>query len=94
MVRFASEDAPGFKSVVGELERLVATIRFLADEATKMRADPYKDRPTKTAMNGGTTVSIQGPESQCAGIRIWGDVTRSNVVDGDLVISGNLTFSG
>lgn len=87
IARFATEDAPGFESVVGELERWIKGISNPTQGVQE--AEPTLD----TAGPSGDT-NRHGGNNGYGGIEIWGDVIKSNVVNGNQVVHGNLTFGG
>ncbi|KAK3317737.1 Alpha/Beta hydrolase protein [Cercophora scortea] len=90
MVRFASDKAPGFESVVAELQRLVKGIPSLAERAVV----PLPDGSTGIQTCQSQIVSAKSSSSDYAGVRIWGGVVGSNIVSGNQTIYGDLKFSG
>ncbi|KAK9776057.1 putative DUF676 domain-containing protein [Seiridium cardinale] len=79
MVRFASQDDPGFISVVGELQRWISSW-ILGDVK-----EDFEDKPH-------TNADISTKETRVGNITVWGDVVQSIVVDGNQTIHGGLSF--
>ncbi len=79
MVRFASENDPGFISVAGELRRWLDEIKA----ATKMDS-------LDAAPNTGVTTNVGIHAGE---ISIIGNVTQLSVVGGSQIINGSLIFS-
>ncbi|KAK3387397.1 sesB-related regulatory protein [Podospora didyma] len=85
MVRFASENSPGFESIVAELRRFVNGLHVPgqggpdSEKGVDIRNSPDKDTGRQ--------------ENNYDGITIWGEITKSNIVNGNQIIDGDLTFS-
>lgn len=86
IARFADENSPGFDSVLGELQRWVADTTYGGEFTT---SGPNKRNFIGSNATGRTVGGCNG-----SGIEIWGDVIRSNVVNGSQTVHGNITFSG
>jgi hypothetical protein len=84
MARFATVDDPGFMSVVCELQRWAKEIRSPPDKAGRTGAN-------EVSQNTGDINSVLS-NSCPGGITIWGDVVKSNVVNGSQNIYCGLTF--
>jgi hypothetical protein len=84
MARFITEDDPGFISVASELQRWAKEIWLQPYKAEKVGAS---DLPT-SKVDINTAVS----DKSVGGITIWGDVVKSNVVNGNQIIYCGLTF--
>ncbi|KAK3312875.1 hypothetical protein B0H66DRAFT_569081 [Apodospora peruviana] len=84
IARFGDENAPGFESVVGELQRLINEIGIITDSSKEPDAGPSgKEGDAKT-----------GRQQLYGGIEIWGNVIKSNVVSGNQTVHGDLKFGG
>jgi hypothetical protein len=86
MARFATEDDPGFISVVCELQRWAKEIR----SPTCKAGSPEVRGVSKSSGDINSSVSSRSH----GGITIWGDVVKSNVVIGNQNIYCGLTFQG
>jgi len=88
MVRFESEDSPGFESVVGELRRVIKD----TDPPTGYDGavpDPAPEGQ-RQRLKGRKRRSGNGSDD---GITVWGNVVGSKIVTGNLAIHGDLQFS-
>ena len=85
MVRFASENSPGFESVVAELRRFVKGTEAPGD------CGPGSEKGIDTVTSPGKDTGRPG--NIYDGITICGEVTKSNIVNGNQIIDGDLTFS-
>ncbi|KAK0704899.1 hypothetical protein B0H67DRAFT_363684 [Lasiosphaeris hirsuta] len=94
MARFASENSPGFGSVVSELQRFVNAAAYFGGSSTDSRMATIS--PSRVAKGvsscGSTMMSWQGTDY--ADITILGNVVKSNIVHGSQTIRGDLIFSG
>jgi len=88
MVRFESEDSPGFESVPGELRRVIEDTDP-PPEYDGAVPDPAPEGQ-RQRLKGRKRRSGNGSDN---GIIVWGNVVGSKVVTGDLTIHGDLQFS-
>ncbi|KAI1742692.1 Alpha/Beta hydrolase protein [Xylaria scruposa] len=94
IARFASAEDPGFVSILGELRRWVSQVAY-DDEHNKEVWDVERKRSSNAL--GGWTGGKRRDDEDCgdAGmIRIWGNVTKSVIANGNQIIQGNLIFGG
>ncbi|KAM7213610.1 hypothetical protein V8F06_010996 [Rhypophila decipiens] len=95
MARFETEDSPGFDAVVGELQEWIDEIA-----APKSNSGTFvNEHNGETGSDPNTSESEPWPKvtskmQKYGGIEIWGDVIKSNVVNGNQTVYGGLTFSG
>lgn len=84
MARFGKADDPGFISVSSELQRW----------AKEMRSMPYKDERVGTSRvsKSKEDINLDVNNKSSGDITIWGDVIKSNVVNGNQNIYCGLTF--
>jgi hypothetical protein len=85
MVRFATEDDPGFISVVGEIERWAKEIKSTSCK------DLEEGISSERLINAMNATGISNSRYS-GGITIWGNVVKSNVVYGSQTINGGLSF--
>ncbi|KAK4207664.1 hypothetical protein QBC37DRAFT_298226 [Rhypophila decipiens] len=92
MARFETEDSPGFDAVVGELQQLVNELA-----ASVSNSAAFVNGETGGASNrsaSGLPSKVTSRMYGDGGIEIWGDVIKSNVVNGNQIVHGDLTFNG
>lgn len=82
MVKFSTEDDPGFISVVGELLRWVKDIRSQQQLSSNHAESKSASGPSEQ----------RGTKEELGGITICGDVVQSSIVNGCQTIHGDLIF--
>ncbi|KAK8071357.1 LipA and NB-ARC domain-containing protein [Apiospora hydei] len=84
MVRFSSPDELGFLSITGELKRWVDGLRT-SDGTLRRGLSRVNSLPLKELL-------MAEPTDQSSGITIWGNVVKSNVVNGSQTVNGDMYF--
>ncbi|RYP46683.1 hypothetical protein DL768_007155 [Monosporascus sp. mg162] len=91
IARFATEDEPGFISILGELQRWMKEIQLGQYRAGSPRSSRSKSLEGKNMFNANAHMRSHNSNNY-GGITIHGDVVESNVVNGGMTIHGGLRF--
>lgn len=86
MARFVTEHDQGFISIVDELQRLVKNVLLPKYKVERAGVNAV-------SKSTGNLDSVAVSNNNLEGITIWGDVVKSNIVNGNQNIYCGLTFS-